>query len=231
MNNDFSLLPRTISDYIYENLKEAILNNELKANQRINEKELAERFQVSRTPVREAVLKLAAQGFVQIDSYKRAVVKEVSYEELNEILQVLAVLDQMALDLALDHLGPKEIRKLEMLTQRMEDYSHPDTAEKYLQADGAFHREIWKAVPNNFLREVLLSVKEKKERYIYASIRSCTNSDKFECGLRLHRELIAAIKARDRKRLKKFSSSRQYILLSALGDREELIAFFRSAGA
>jgi len=231
MNNDFFLLPRTISDYIYENLKEAILNNELKANQRINEKDLAESFQVSRTPVREAVLKLAAQGFVQIDSYKRAVVKEVSYEELEEILQVLAVLDQMALDMALDYLGPKEISKLEMLTQRMEEYSHPDTAEKYLQADGAFHREIWKVVPNNFLKELLLSVKEKKERYMYASIRSCTNTDKFECGLRLHRELISAIKARDRKRLRDFAASRQHTLLSALGGQQELMDFFRSTGS
>ncbi|MGB6867697.1 MAG: GntR family transcriptional regulator, partial [Candidatus Aminicenantaceae bacterium] len=57
--------PRTMSEFIYNNLKDAIMNRELKANQRINEKELSNAFHVSRTPVREAVLMLAAKGFVR----------------------------------------------------------------------------------------------------------------------------------------------------------------------
>jgi len=231
MNSNQVILPRTISDFIYNNLKEAILNNELKANQRINEKTLAERFQVSRTPVREAVLRLSAQGFVHIDSYKRAIVKEASYEELQEILEVLAVLDQLAVESVLDSLGPKEIRKLEMLTERMEKYAQPETAERFLQTDSAFHREIWKMVPNNFLKETLLSVKEKKERYMYASVHAFKQPEKFERSLRQHRKLLAALKARDLASLRKLMASRRFMVLETLGDQKEVVEFFRTAEA
>ena len=117
--------PRTMSEFIYNNLKEDIMNNEIKANQRINEKEIAEAFHVSRTPVREAVLRLAAEGFVQIDSYRRAIVKEVTFEELSEIIQVLGALDRLAMELAIENLTTKEIKKLEEITKKMEKYCKP----------------------------------------------------------------------------------------------------------
>ena len=79
-------LDRTMSEFIYGSLKDSIINNELKANQRINEKQLAEYFKVSRTPIREAVLRLEAKGFVRIDSYRRAVVKEISYNDRKQNL-------------------------------------------------------------------------------------------------------------------------------------------------
>ena len=95
------------------------MNNELKANQRINEKELSKAFHVSRTPVREAVLMLAAEGFVKIDSYRRAIVKEVTFEELSEIIQVMGALDRLAMELVIDNLSPEDIKKLEDITKKM----------------------------------------------------------------------------------------------------------------
>ena len=96
--------PKTLSQSIYERLKESILNKELEPNQRINEKEIAESFQVSRTPVREAVARLVAKGFVEIISHREALVKEVSYGELKDIFQVIGVLDRLAVSLIIDQI-------------------------------------------------------------------------------------------------------------------------------
>lgn len=202
--NDLSKysLPRTISDFIYNNLKSAIINAKLRANQRINEKELAEQFRVSRTPVREAVLRLAAEGFVQIDSYRRAVVKEISYKELKEIFEVLGALDRLAVDLAVDNLTIKEIKKLEKLVDKMQQYCNLNSIEKYLELNVEFHNEIWKAVPNKLLVETLYSIRDKMLRYNYAQIYAFKKPGSLERSIKQHKELLKAIIDKDKEKLK-----------------------------
>lgn len=202
--NDLSKypLPRTISDFIYNNLKSAIINAKLRANQRINEKELAEQFRVSRTPVREAVLRLAAEGFVQIDSYRRAVVKEISYKELKEIFEVLGALDRLAVDLAVDSLTIKEIKKLEKLVDKMQQHCNLNSIEKYLELNVEFHNEIWKAVPNKLLVETLHSIRDKMLRYNYAQIYAFKKPGSLERSIKQHKELLKAIIDKDKEKLK-----------------------------
>lgn len=195
-------LPRTMSEFIYANLKEAIINGKLKANQRIREKELAGRFRVSRTPVREAVLRLAAEGFVHIDSFRSPVVKEISYKELKEIYEVLGALDRLAVSLAIDNLTLKEIKKLEQLEKKMEKNCLLISIEKYMELNVAFHNEIWKAVLNKLLVETLHSVRDKLLRYNYAQIFAFKKSGALERSMQQHRELLKAITAKDKEKLK-----------------------------
>lgn len=232
LNKDLSKypLPRTISEFIYDSLKESIISNELKANQRINEKEIAGRFHVSRTPVREAVLRLAAEGFVKIDSYRRAVVKEISFEELGEILQVLGALDRLALSLAIDNMNQKDIEKLEKLTERMEKVCSLNSVEKYIEANAAFHNELWKAVPNKLLLEMLHFVRDKKERYSYARLYGYKRPGFIEKSMKHHRELIKAIKARDKEKLKDMIVKHRTLLLESATkkQKEELREYLMS---
>jgi len=193
--------PRTMSDFIYNSLKESIINNELKTNQRINEKELAEYFRVSRTPVREAVLRLAQEGFVQIDSYRRAVVKEISYDELREIFQVLGALDRLAISLAVDRITSKDFQKLERIHKRMEKYCTLDTIEKYLELNVNFHNEVWKAVPNELLRELLHYIRDKMQRYTFARIHAFKTPGALQRSLKLHKDLMNAIKKKEKEKL------------------------------
>lgn len=195
-------LPRTMRDLIYENLKSAIINGKLRANQRINEKELTEHFRVSRTPVREAVLRLAAEGFVQIDSYRRAVVKMISYKELSEIYEVLGALDRLAIGQAVDNLSIKEIRKLEQIINKMEKYCNINSIEKYLELNVKFHDEIWKAVHNKLLVETLHSVRDKLLRYNYSQIYAFKQPGALQKSIKEHKELLEAIIAKDKENLK-----------------------------
>ncbi len=202
--NDISkyTLPRTMSEYIYTVLKESIINSKLQANQRINEKELSEQFRVSRTPVREAVLRLAAEGFVKIDSYRRAIVSEISYMELKEIFQVLGALDRLAIGLAVDNLTLKNVTKLERLVERMEKSCDLNSIEKYMELNVIFHNEIWEAVPNKLLREMLYLVRDKMLRYNYAQIHAFKKPGALERSMKQHIELVGAIKTKNKERLK-----------------------------
>ena len=135
-------IPKTLSQSIYEHLKESILNKELEPNQRINEQEIADSFDVSRTPVREAVVRLAAEGFVDIVSHREALVKEVSYKELKEVFQVIGVLDRLAVHLIVDKIDSHELTKLEKLTSKMERHFIMREVEKFLDLNYSIHENV-----------------------------------------------------------------------------------------
>ena len=217
-------LPQTMSEFIFDSLKEAIIVNELKANQRINEKEISERFHVSRTPVREAVLRLAAAGFVKIDSYKRAVVKELSFEELGEILQVLGALDRLAVGLLLDHIYPKDVKKLENIMEKMEKACSINSLEKFIELNTAFHDELWKSVPNKFLLEMLHFVRDKKERYSYARLYAYKKPGFLDKSMKHHRLLMRAIRSKNKEKLEELIVEHRKILLEepVAKDKKEL---------
>ncbi len=234
LNKDISKypLPRTMSEFIYDSLKETIIMNELKANQRINEKEIADRFHVSRTPVREAVLRLAAEGFVKIDSYRRAIVKEISFEELGEILQVLGALDRLAVGMAIDSITPKEVMKLEGITEKMEKVCALKLVEKFIELNASFHDELWKSVPNRFLLEILNFVRDKKERYSYARLFSYKKPGFLEKSMKHHRALMRAIKAKDKEKLQSLIVEHRNILLerSTAEEKRELKEYMMTNG-
>lgn len=208
-----SRFPKTMSEFIYSSLKEEILSAGIRPNQRINEKEIAERFHVSRTPVREAVLKLASEGFIRIESYRRAVVKEISYEELKESLEVLANLDVLAISLAVDNISPAEVKKLEGLTKKMEKVCSLKTIEKFMKANTEFHNELWKSVPNSFLREVLYFVRDKKERCAYPRLIILKTPGFLQRSISHHWELMNAIKKKDKDRLRILIAEHHRLLL------------------
>ena len=195
-------IPKTLSQSIYNHLKASIINNKLKANQRINEKEIANFFGVSTTPVREAVLKLGAEGFVNINSHREAVVKEISYQELKEIFQVLSVLDCLASTLAADHLSAEELKELEELTAEMESHCHPDGIEKYMTLNIDIHNRIWESLPNRFLRDTLRYVNDQMLRYNYARLYAYHKPGVMERSMNEHREILKALKERDKNRLR-----------------------------
>lgn len=229
-NNKYSL-PRTMSELIYNELKEAIINHELKANQRINEKEISENFHVSRTPVREAVLRLATEGFVQIDSYRRATVKKLSFRELSEILVVLGALDRLAIGLAMDNLTPKAINKLENLTAKMEKCCDLENLERYMDLNGDFHNELWNYVTNQFLQEMLYVVRDKKQRYQYARLQAYKIPGFLEESIKQHRQIMDLIRAGDKKGLQDMIVTHRNLIIESALHKTELEKYLSSEKA
>src|SRR4030042_3573497 len=88
--------PATLSESIYSHLKKAIIEGSLRPGQRRMEKEFAERFKASTTPVREAFRKLSAEKYIVINSRKDIRVASVDRKEITELFEVVRVLDVLA---------------------------------------------------------------------------------------------------------------------------------------
>ncbi|HDJ22354.1 MAG TPA: GntR family transcriptional regulator [Candidatus Aminicenantes bacterium] len=229
LNQKFNYpLPRTLSDFIYNHLKELIINNKLKANQRLNEIELAKYFNVSRTPIREAILKLEATGFVTIDSRRHVKVKEASEKELREILQVLGALDRLVMELAVNSLTPKQIAKLERLADKMLKKSKIESIERYFELNEEFHNEILKAVPNKFLQEIVQYVNEKLKRYTYARIHAFKKPGALQDSLLEHHQIIEALKKKDKAKLQQLIYGHRIAPLSVPSYSAGLKEYFAS---
>ena len=196
-------IPKTLSQSIYEHLKESILNKELEPNQRINEQEIADSFDVSRTPVREAVVRLAAEGFVDIVSHREALVKEVSYKELKEVFQVIGVLDRLAVHLIVDKIDSHELTKLEKLTSKMERHFIMREVEKFLDLNYSIHEMLWDYLTdkNMFLQKELRFCVNQLKMCYYPLNRAFEDPKILRKSMTAHKEIMEAFKEKNTAKL------------------------------
>ena len=102
----------SVKTRIYETIKRWIIEMRLKPGEQIFDVEIAEHFQVSRTPVREALQLLEMQKLVKTIPGKATIVTEIDYENLEQLYQPMAVLQQLAVQLAIEKASPKDIENL-----------------------------------------------------------------------------------------------------------------------
>ncbi|MBM3295640.1 MAG: GntR family transcriptional regulator [Candidatus Aminicenantes bacterium] len=195
-------IPKTLSQSIYRYLKREIVTNRLKAGEKINDKDIANLFQVSQTPVREAIFMLNAEGLVDIKSHKETIISELSFSELKEIFHVLDALEPMVIILALNRLTAEDVRALEEIQAQMERCCHRDLIEKYCEVQLSFHEYLWKISSNGFLKEVLDSIRDHILRYNEARYHAFRQSGTLEFSLAKHKEILAALKAGNKRKLR-----------------------------
>lgn len=130
---------KTATIFAYEHLKRAILSGELPPGARLREQELVEWLDISRTPIREALRNLHTEGFVELLSYKGAIVRQLDVEEIREEYTLRAALEGMAAELAVYGLSEGDIETLEALSERLEQTLDEQEEDRYLEANQAFH--------------------------------------------------------------------------------------------
>ena len=200
--DDVFQITKSLSQPIYDFLKKAIIYNDLKVNEKINEKEIAAKFGVSRTPVREAVIRLSVEGFVDIRYHRDSVVKDIPYGELGEILQVISCLDAYAITLVADEISAKDIVQIENLTSKMGKFLEAENVRKYFDTNFSLHETIWSYLPEGFLRSTLETGAAQIQRYtINPRISHARTMKGIEASLASHKKILTALKARDKGKL------------------------------
>ncbi|WP_413299073.1 GntR family transcriptional regulator [Bacillus sp. 1P10SD] len=109
----------SIREHAYLFLKEMILEGELKAGDRLIERELAGKLNISRTPIREALFRLESQGFVKTVPRKGVVVSNISESEVIEVFTILASLEVLAVKLAAQRMDQETQLELEQKIQEL----------------------------------------------------------------------------------------------------------------
>lgn len=147
---------QTVQTAVVEHLRNMILKHELLPGQRLIQDELAQQLGVSRTPIREALNRLAHEGFVEISSYKGASVAKFSITQLEDIYTVRVALESYATCLAARNITPQEVDTLTILMNSMQEAFLQKNPERLLIVHNQFHAGIYAAAHKHRLYELSL---------------------------------------------------------------------------
>ncbi len=184
--------PQLMRNEVYEHLKLEILAGTLEPGSKLAEIPISERLGVSRTPVREAVQRLAQDGLVQIEANKGAKVRGISAAEIEEIYAVREVLDGLAAKLAAQHRSNKHIRTMQNALQKLEQAASTAYTEQ-ISADLEFHNAIATASGNSTLETTLKSLAQSVARVKLLTRETNQNQSTYDA----HHAILNAIENKD----------------------------------
>ncbi|MFS8534788.1 MAG: GntR family transcriptional regulator [Limnochordales bacterium] len=182
------------AELVYITLRQDILNNTYRPGQRLSEEAIAQELNVSRTPVREALKRLHAEGFVEITPHRGAVVRDPSGEELAELCTVREVLEGLAARLAARSISLIEVYSLERLLAEMEAAMAEGRLADLDALNFQFHETIWIASRNRYLAHQLRQLRQFVHRLQESTL---TVQGRKEEAYREHKALFEACAAGD----------------------------------
>jgi len=144
---------RSRSDQIAEVLEERILTGAFSAGERLDEARLAEEHGVSRTPIREALQRLALSGLVVQQPRRGIFVREISPVELMEMFEVMAELEAVCGKLAASRATDEALAALRQANDRCRRALREGDADRYYRENGVFHHLIYEQSGNRFLEQ------------------------------------------------------------------------------
>ena len=193
----------TISRQVYQIIKDEIISGVYQPDEWLQEKELAGKLQVSRSPVREALRQLAADGLVREFPNKGMFVRSFSPEEITEIYEVRKMMEGNAI------LSPKgrlrEEEKEELIRFR-EDFARlhqENDLKRYIETDDAFHRSLIRYSGNSILKDLY-----RKVGYMTMMFRifSLSTRERFDQSQQEHAEIIDDLLADEMERAEQVNS-------------------------
>ena len=180
----------TIGVRIYDALAEEIVAGALAPGQRLEERELAARFAVSRTPIREALLRLKERGLVEIRPRRGIVVASISIERLASLLEAQCDLEALCARRAAESMSALERKELELLHEHSASAVRAGDHAGYLQANALVHALIARGTHNDVLVSMLTDLRER-----LAPFRQAQSGveDRLERSHREHDSIVRAI--------------------------------------
>jgi len=162
----------TATDRIRTTLADEIVHGLIAPGVLLDETRLAERFNVSRTPVREAIRQLEAIGFATARPHRGAVVSLFTPERLTEMFVVMAEMEALCARYAALHATSKDKMRLEAAHQKCRTAAELGNIDIYYPANFHFHETIYEIGANSFLAEVTLGVRQRLAPFRQAQFRS-----------------------------------------------------------
>ena len=186
----------TSSDSVYMELRGKILSRELKPAQRLLEVKIANEMGVSRTPVREALRRLANEGLVKIVPNSGARVASPSSHEMDNSYSVREYLENMSVELACrTGMDKRTLERLDGLVRDGDAAYDAGDVDAFLAANNDFHRIIAEAGKNYVLSEYVDNIIQRTNVYIYFYSKFVVSDNKSSGE---HRAILRAIAQRDR---------------------------------
>ena len=184
----------TLREKILNTIREAIRTGQLKPNQKIVEQVLAEQFGVSRTPVREALRQLEADGYVKVIPRKGVVVAPLSPLDVKEYYDIKGLLESYAAQMAAENMSDSALGRLEEINKEMAKMAEQKECARYSELCREFHRLFLREGGNLKLVELLSQMEQKFNRLHFSELML---SGRLKAGVEHHKALLDAFRQRD----------------------------------
>lgn len=194
MLSNQTVIYQTREEYVATQLRRLIIEGHIAPGEQIDQSSLAEQLGVSRSPVRDAVRRLAAEGLLCINPHKQASVPILTRGEVAEIYRILASLEGLAVFLAVPRMRPRDLQALRALHQQMEDDITPD---EWVALNVRFHSTICDVADSPRLASIidnLRTLRQVASPYAREYITGLENRKK---ALSSHRRIVEACERRD----------------------------------
>lgn len=176
---------------ISEALKKQIICGKITGGTQLKQEEIANKFNVSLIPVREAIIQLEAQGLVKCVRNKGAIVTNLSLEDMNDSFKLRIILETGAIKQAIPNMEKSDLTKLEMLCKKMENEDDPV---KWSRLNWLFHESLYMPTENKRLMHVLEKLFVTIQRYTMLQLTLTHKTKEANCD---HRSLMEACKVKN----------------------------------
>lgn len=184
---------RTKSDLAYQVLRRAIVSGQIGANHPLDEKAVMAAFQIGRTPMREALKRLAAEQFVTWPAHSTPLVRSATPEELGDLYMMRQLLEEKACRLAAPRISESSLTRLDELSAAIEHYILAGQFYEAVELDYRLHAAIADASGNRFLAQASANLNCGSLRLWFVAHERLPNQNE---GTR-HSALIAALRSGD----------------------------------
>jgi DNA-binding GntR family transcriptional regulator len=184
----------TLRESILETIRDAITSGVLKPGEKVAEPELAERFGISRTPIREAFRQLESEGYLTVIPRKGAVVASFSERDIEEFYAIKSILEGYAARLACNNLSEKEIERLNAINNKLDLMARGGDVKHFFKVHNDFHDLFIKASDNEKLMDLINMLVQKFQRLRIASL---SIPGRMDVSVQEHWKIIDAFRRRD----------------------------------
>lgn len=188
----------TLHQELIERLRSMIVEGVLAAGEKVPERELCEKMGVSRTPMREALKVLAADGLLVLEPNRGARVRTVTVEELEEVFPLMGAFESLAGELACEHISDEQLQELREVHEQMLACFRSGNKPDYFRHNQRIHELILQAAGNRTLSTMYnsLAVRVRQARYL-----ANMSAERWQQAVDEHELIMKALEKRDGKRL------------------------------
>lgn len=210
---------KSLTEQAYAALRSQIITCQMPPGLEVSEQELSERLEMSKTPVREALMRLCLEGLVESFPRRGYRIAPVTIKAINDLFHIRAVLEGDAAALAAQHLKPQDFAALETLANASYQLQENKSREDFVDANREFHLAISRASGNPRLHALVVSHLEEGERFFHlgAQARDVNSETNRE-----HHDLLAVLRQGDPERARDVMS--QHIESTRKGLLQSLMA-------
>lgn len=188
------LVPPALYEQVAERLRTRIYAHELPPGGWIDEQALAIEYGISRTPLREALKVLAAEGLVVLKPRRGCYVTQLSEQDIDEVFPVMALLEGRVAEMAARRATSADFFRLEAIHEELEKHAAANNADRFFEANQRFHTALQEIAGNRYLAQLI----DDARKVIKLTRRDSLRLDgRLKQSLEEHREILEALRTKD----------------------------------